>query len=123
MAERVYKVAQRPGTPMWFGIGPEGQTVFGLPGNPVATLICLIRYVIPAMSTATGTAREPPQTVILGQPVKFNKGVTYFLPVSVHDDERGRGAAILALRTVRAIPRPGGLEWIRRTSARRRTSA
>ena len=41
-----------------------------------------------------GAPREPPRTVILGQSVKFNKGVTYFLPVSVHYDDRGRGVAL-----------------------------
>ena len=92
--EILYEVAQRPGMPLWFGIGPAGQTVFGLPGNPVATLVCLIRYAVPAMSAATGAPREPPQTVTLGRPVKFNKGVTYFLPVSVHYDERGCGVAL-----------------------------
>ena len=40
--EVFYQVAQRPGRPMWFGVGPRGQLVFGLPGNPVSTLICLI---------------------------------------------------------------------------------
>lgn len=92
--EIVYEVAQRPGMPMWFGIGPAGQTVFGLPGNPVATLVCLIRYVVPAVNAAMGAPREPPRTVILGRAVKFNKGVTYFLPVSVHYDELGRGVAL-----------------------------
>ena len=36
--EEVFQqVAQQPGRPMWFGIGPQGQSVFGLPGNPVST--------------------------------------------------------------------------------------
>jgi molybdopterin molybdotransferase len=92
--EIVYQVAQRPGMPMWFGIGPTGQAVFGLPGNPVATLVCLIRYVIPAMTVAMGAPCEPPQTVALGRPVTFNKGVTYFLPASLHYDEHGRRIAL-----------------------------
>ncbi len=55
-----HNVAQRPGKPMWFGIGPQGQSVFGLPGNPVSTLVCLIRYVIPAIAEAMGTRRAQP---------------------------------------------------------------
>ncbi|MDP9083507.1 MAG: molybdopterin molybdotransferase MoeA, partial [Pseudomonadota bacterium] len=39
--EVFHNIAQRPGKPMWFGIGPQGQSVFGLPGNPVSTLVCL----------------------------------------------------------------------------------
>ncbi|HCN09906.1 MAG TPA: molybdopterin molybdenumtransferase MoeA, partial [Lentisphaeria bacterium] len=30
-----HKVRQRPGKPLWFGIGGDGQAVYGLPGNPV----------------------------------------------------------------------------------------
>ena len=56
-----HKVAQRPGMPMWFGIGPTGQAVFGLPGNPVSTLICLIRYVVPAMTAAMQAANARKQ--------------------------------------------------------------
>ncbi len=47
-----HQIAQQPGQPMWFGIGPQGQAIFGLPGAPVSTLVCLIRYVIPAIASA-----------------------------------------------------------------------
>ena len=66
-----HNIAQRPGKPMWFGIGPQGQAVFGLPGNPVSTLVCLIRYVIPAIAEAMGTKREPPERLALAAPVTF----------------------------------------------------
>ncbi len=52
--EVFHQVAQRPGRPMWFGVGPRGQAVFGLPGNPVATMICLARFVLPALSALMG---------------------------------------------------------------------
>ena len=35
-----HKISQRPGKPMWFGIGPGKQAVFALPGNPVSSLVC-----------------------------------------------------------------------------------
>ncbi|MFW6330304.1 MAG: molybdenum cofactor synthesis domain-containing protein, partial [Gemmatimonadota bacterium] len=48
-----HKVSQRPGKPLWFGT--RGETpVFGLPGNPVSTLVCLYRYVIPFLRRAAG---------------------------------------------------------------------
>lgn len=49
-------IAQHPGQAMWFGIGPDGQRVFALPGNPVAALVCLVRYVRPALLAALGLA-------------------------------------------------------------------
>ena len=88
--EVFHKIAQRPGRPMWFGIGPQGQAVFGLPGNPVSTLVCLIRYVIPAIAAAMGTKRAPPERLALAAPVTFQHALAYFLPVAVEHDDWGR---------------------------------
>ena len=75
---------------MWFGIEPQGQAVFGLPGNPVSTLVCLIRYVIPAIAEAMGTKRSPPERLALAAPVTFQHELTYFLPVAIVHDDWGR---------------------------------
>jgi molybdopterin molybdotransferase len=88
--EVFHKIAQRPGRPMWFGIGPQGQAVFGLPGNPVSTLVCLIRYVIPAIAEAMGTKRALHERLALSAPVTFQHPLTYFLPVAIEHDEWGR---------------------------------
>jgi len=88
--EVFHNIAQRPGKPMWFGIGPQGQSVFGLPGNPVSTLVCLIRYVIPAIAEAMGTKRSQPERLALAAPVVLQHALTYFLPVHVEHDDWGR---------------------------------
>jgi molybdopterin molybdotransferase len=88
--EVFHNIAQRPGKPMWFGVGPQGQAVFGLPGNPVSTLVCLSRYVIPAIAEAMGTRRTPPERLALAAPVTFQHSLTYFLPVTLEHDEWGR---------------------------------
>jgi molybdopterin molybdotransferase len=93
VAEVFHQVAQRPGMPMWFGIGPGGQAVFGLPGNPVATLVCLIRYVVPAMSAAMGARSRAPERIALATPVKLSKTMAYFLPVSVQYNDLGHAVA------------------------------
>src|ERR1700730_13435021 len=69
--EVFHNIAQRPGRPMWFGIGPQGPYVFGLAANPVSTLACLIRSVIPAIAAAMGTRREVPERLALASPVTF----------------------------------------------------
>jgi molybdopterin molybdotransferase len=94
VAEVFYQVAQRPGMPMWFGMAPGGQAVFGLPGNPVSTLVCLIRYVVPAMAVAMGAARPLPEPLPLAEPVKFHRPAAYFLPVSIRYDDHGHAAAV-----------------------------
>jgi molybdopterin molybdotransferase len=93
VGEVFYQVAQRPGMPMWFGVGPAGQTVFGLPGNPVSTLVCLIRYVVPAMRLAMGGRRATPELIALAAPARSRRSGAYFLPVAVRYDERGRALA------------------------------
>jgi molybdopterin molybdotransferase len=88
--EVFHNIAQRPGRPMWFGIGPQGQSVFGLPGNPVSTLVCLVRYVVPAIAEAMGTKRGQPERLALAAPVSFKHALAYFLPVMIQYDDWGR---------------------------------
>jgi molybdopterin molybdotransferase len=74
--EIFHKVAQRPGKPIWFGVGPQGQTVFGLPGNPVSALVCLLRYVVPALGA------------MLGATFTVRPAMAFFLPVQVEHSAR-----------------------------------
>jgi molybdopterin molybdotransferase len=53
-----HKIAQRPGKPMWFGVR-DSQAVYALPGNPVSTLACMARYVLPGLQAALGATHEP----------------------------------------------------------------
>jgi molybdopterin molybdotransferase len=92
--EVFHQVAQRPGMPMWFGVGRGGQLVFGLPGNPVSTQICLVRYVVPAIAAIMARPRKPTQPIPLAAAAKSHPTLTYFLPVSVQHDARGGSAAV-----------------------------
>jgi molybdopterin molybdotransferase len=89
-----HKVAQRPGKPMWFGMAPSGAAVFGLPGNPVSTLVCLARYVLPALNGALGQSSGPLSRMALGAPFTVTPALTYFLPVRVEADDWGRDWAV-----------------------------
>jgi molybdopterin molybdotransferase len=80
--EVFFQVAQRPGRPMWFGVGPRGQLVFGLPGNPVSTLICLQRYVMPALEVAMGRPPRDPERLAVAEAMGGRK-MTYFMPVAL----------------------------------------
>jgi len=78
-----HKVLQRPGLPMWFGVSRDGKPVFALPGNPVSSLVCLVRYVAPALLGALGAAPRPLPLVQLGADVRFEPDLTWFLPVTL----------------------------------------
>jgi molybdopterin molybdotransferase len=91
-----HKVSQRPGKPMWFGRGPRGQAVFALPGNPVSTLVCCRRYVLPALGRMAGLPAPPPQFAVLAQAVSFAPQLTWFLPVRLVSSAAGQLLALPA---------------------------
>jgi molybdopterin molybdotransferase len=88
-----HRVAQRPGKPLWFGVAPSGAAVFALPGNPVSTLVCLARYVIPALFASMGQADAPAEKIALSAPVEVGTGLAFFMPVRVEVDDWGRAWA------------------------------
>lgn len=51
--ERFWKVAQKPGKPLFFGQS-DSVLVFGLPGNPVSSLIVFMEYVWPILEQSQG---------------------------------------------------------------------
>lgn len=69
-----HQVSQRPGKPLWFGQDEKRKTtVVGLPGNPVSSLVCLHRYIIPGR----------PMYAKLTKEIVFKKDLTFFVPVSL----------------------------------------
>lgn len=78
-----HKISQRPGKPMWFGMGPNGQAVFALPGNPVSALVCCRQYVVNALNSAAGLRPSPPEFASLTQEFVFKPQLTCFLPVKL----------------------------------------
>jgi len=89
-----HKVAQRPGKPMWFGVSSSGTTVFALPGNPVSSIVCLTRFVLPALFSAMGRSRPEPEKIALGAAVSVDVTLTFFMPVRVEVDDWGRAWAV-----------------------------
>lgn len=86
-------IAQRPGRPMWFGSLATGTLVFALPGNPVSVLVCLARYVIPALGRLVAMPAAAPPRVVLARGYAFEKPLTCFLPVRLGYDQQGRTLA------------------------------
>lgn len=56
---RIWKVAIKPGKPFAFGRLP-GSLFFGLPGNPVSSLVTLYQLALPALMTCQGLTWQPP---------------------------------------------------------------
>ncbi len=85
-----HKVSQRPGKPMWFGIGPDKQAVFALPGNPVSALVCCRQYVVPALHVASGVRQTNPEFAALAQDVQFQPELTCFMAVKLIANPAGQ---------------------------------
>lgn len=80
MEMKFWKVRQRPGKPLAFGI-IKGIPVFGLPGNPVSSTISFEEYVRPALLKMQG-ARDlfrPGVWAILTQDFQKKKDLRYFV--------------------------------------------
>lgn len=93
-----HKVQQRPGKPFWFGKS-TGTTVFALPGNPVSTFVCAVRYVEPWLRQSLGLPALATQNAILAEDFTFPPNLNYFLQVQIGSDARGH---------LLAKPLPGG---------------
>lgn len=88
-------VAIRPGRPAVFGVcrGPSSaagelrvkRPVFGLPGNPVSTMVTFELFVAPAIDLLGGTAARalPLFRAKLAKAVKQKAALTHFLPARV----------------------------------------
>src|SRR6202790_4095553 len=86
----LHGVSQRPGRPMWYGTTNEGRSVFALPGNPVSTLVCLVRYVIPALYAAMGMPAHTREQIGRAAPIHWETQMTGFVPVRVSNDDWAR---------------------------------
>jgi molybdopterin molybdotransferase len=86
--EVFWRVAVKPGKPISFGV--RGATlVFGLPGNPVSSLVCFELFVRPALLALQG-AREPGpgfHAGVLAKSVRRNGQRDEFLRARLNGDE------------------------------------
>ena len=111
--ERFWKVAQKPGKPLTFGLC--GRTpVFGLPGNPVSSLVCFYVYVLPALRTMMGLDRVhlPNAAATLAETVKKAAGLTEFVRCRLEgppDDYRARSTGTQSSGVLRSLSLGDGL--------------
>lgn len=77
-----YKIAQKPGKPFYAGIY-RNKLIFGLPGNPAASMICYYEYIYPALRKLQGYSDEALELVHSRVPllntVKLPEGRASFL--------------------------------------------
>ncbi len=82
--EVFWRVKIKPGKPIWFG--RRGDTlVFGLPGNPLSTIVCFCVFIEPALRRLAGetAARPRLERGRLAAPARASDGRTTFLTAAL----------------------------------------
>jgi molybdopterin molybdotransferase len=96
-------VAIRPGKPAVFG-WCRGKPVFGLPGNPVSTMVTFELFVAPAIEILSGSRQPRPLPFFrarLAHPVNEKGIVAHFLPARVSWlDEKPEEPALPVVETL-----------------------
>ena len=85
-------VAQRPGKPAGCWLGPAGQIIMALPGNPVSAITGLHAFVLPALAVASGLPLPKPRLIIPAEPLTGLPGMTHHLPVTLGTDGKVQAA-------------------------------
>jgi molybdopterin molybdotransferase len=95
--EKVFHgVRMKPGKPLWFGVREVDQRrtlVFGLPGNPVSTLVSMEVFVKPALQALAGGEFLPPrsQQGLLTHPIGHRGGRPTYYPCRIDFGHRSEG--------------------------------
>jgi len=86
-----WRVAMRPGHPLAFGTSENSTAVFGLPGNPVSSMVCFEQFVAPALRSMMGHEKRFRRTVKarLAHDLKDRAGRAHFVRVMLSRDADG----------------------------------
>ncbi len=92
MRQLFHGVAQRPGRPLKFGTVGY-RPIFGLPGNPVSTMVCFYLYARPAILKMAGRRRVglPRVKARCAVDIRTAKDLTEFVRVKIERDGRRVG--------------------------------
>ncbi len=91
-----WRVAMRPGHPLAFGTSKggtseNGTAVFGLPGNPVSSMVCFEQFVGPALRAMSGHKNLFRRTIAarLAHDLKDRVGRAHFVRATLQRDADG----------------------------------
>jgi len=90
---KFWRVAMKPGHPVAFGITTHAR-FFGLPGNPVSSMVCFEEFVAPALRRMMGHMLLYRRTITarLTHQVKHQAGRTEFIRVTLAKEAGGYAA-------------------------------
>lgn len=85
---KFWKVAMKPGKPLVFGL-INGIPIFGLPGNPVSSMVAFEVFIRPTILKMLGQKIDNRKEVdaVLEEDLKKKKGIMYFLRAQTRWEE------------------------------------
>jgi molybdopterin molybdotransferase len=98
--KQFYKISQRPGKPFLFGTHLNDTpfkkvcAIFAIPGNPVSSFLCFIRYIRPWLESCLQQESSVPIFAKLAEDVSFAPDLTYFMTVRLQQNELTETIAI-----------------------------
>ena len=105
-----WKVAIRPGRPFVFG-RYGGKILFGLPGNPVSSLVTFLLLVRPALLRWQGAAdiSLPIRSGVLAEPLGNPESRRHFMRVKMDASGKVRSAGVQASHILSSMAAANGL--------------
>jgi molybdopterin molybdotransferase len=112
-----HKLRQKPGKPMLGAVGPDGQAVLGLPGNPVSVMVTARRFAYVVLRRLGGfsSLHRPTTAVTLRDPDDERLDLWWHRPVRLTSDgeaellsSRGSGDIAAAARSDGFVCLPPG---------------
>jgi molybdopterin molybdotransferase len=102
---KFWGVAMKPGHPMAFG-ATDTAFVFGLPGNPVSSMVCFEQFVLPALRRMMGCSRLHRRIIAarLTHDVKHKPSRTEFVRVTLQQFADGYTATSTGARGSGILP-------------------
>ena len=90
VSKAFHGISQRPGKPFWFGYrgGSAPCAVFALPGNPVSTLACTARYIVPWLRQSLLQPIDNHYAILDAQ-VDFRPDLTFFKQIKLSSSPTG----------------------------------
>jgi molybdopterin molybdotransferase len=90
---KFWRVAMKPGHPVAFGVTAHTR-FFGLPGNPVSSMVCFEQFVAPALRRMMGHQRLFRRTIAarMTHSIKHQPGRTEFVRVTLAKEASGYAA-------------------------------
>lgn len=104
-AMALWRIAIKPGRPLALGMW-HGTPVFGLPGNPVAAMVCTLVFGAPALAILAGAEWAQPQGFMV--PAAFSKTKKAGRREFLRARPRGDGVEVFASE---GSGRISGLSW------------